>query len=526
MDYVTNRQPEPGKYISDLLAFISTGGFAHSIVVHHPNRTAALSHIDSIPGMWNDWWNSPWIDTVGIDVVMRSFVTNDLNMLKDVPESLAGLIRAIHKLSLPRFPSDIPSYNSEACLPEDQNFGLSPKKRHEVERMCSLLKSVSDQSEETGSAMKVPRSIHHIVDIGAGQEYLTRNLAIPPLSFNVLALDADDHQTEGAVKRQAQLKWWQNKVFSGKKKGGNGKQDQKTQEVEDQPPPSSGTVTRATVFVDQVTLPQAIGEWVESGSDAEAVTSKSMPVLLTGLHACGSLTPAVLRSFVTLYRSQKEARDEPKDRTWKCAGIVIVGCCYNKIRDIDRDVPMSRCVRDHPLFSSLHLESLHLHLAAQVTHSWLEDPAAFQLGTRKIVFRALVEKLFFAKYGGEMFKSGVAVGRFNDAAYSSWGEYLRRAAARLDSKADREVLLAADHGDSDGGGEVDVEEKKLVKRLELLHVLRCMLGPVIESLIVIDRWMYLREELDQEVAVKMVNVFDQKTGSARNVALVVELVEL
>lgn len=182
---------------------------------------------------------------------------------------------------------------------------------------------------------------------------------------------------------------------------------------------------------------------------------------------------------------------------------------------------MSRTVRGHPLFSSLQIESLHLHLAAQVTHSWLDDPAAFQLGLRKIVFRARVEKLFLAKYGGEMFKSGVAVGRFNDAAYSSWGEYLRRAAARLNSETDREVLLAAvDVGEDDEG---EVAERRLVKRLELLHVLRCMLGPVIESFILMDRWMYLREELDDDVDVRMVNVFDQTTRSARNVALVVAL---
>ncbi|KAG8860900.1 hypothetical protein FRB96_003635 [Tulasnella sp. 330] len=515
--------PEPERYILDLLTFFATGGFAHSIVVHHPNRTAALSHTDSIPELWHDWWNSTWIDNVEIESIMRAFVKNDLDAFQDLPQPLTTLVTSIHKLSFPRIPSHIPSYNSKSSLPEDQNFGLSPKKRHEVERMCSLLKIVSEEAAETGSIVGVaPQPIRHIIDIGAGQEYLTRNLATPPLSFDVLALDADDQQGEGAVKRQAQLKWWQNKVFSGKKKDGDSQPEiapQPDATTAEEPPPCSGSVTRSIVFVDQRTLPQAIEGWIQS-ADIEQRRSGVARCLLTGLHACGSLTPSVLRSFVTLYRDQKDSTNEEQHRTWKCAGMALVGCCYNKIREIQRDVPMSRTVRDHPLFSSLQIESLHLHLAAQITHSWLDNPAAFRLGLRKIVFRARVEKLFFAKYGGEMFKSGVAVGRFNDATYSSWGAYLRRAAARLDSEADREILLAADVSEDD---ERNRGEGRLVKRLELLHVLRCMLGPVIESLIMIDRWMYLREELDDDVDVRMVNIFDQKTGSARNVALVVSL---
>lgn len=83
-DYMADGRPEPERYISDLLAFIATGGLAHSIVVHHPNRTAALSHSDSIPELWHDWWNATWIDNVGIDLVVRAFVTNDLDLLQDV----------------------------------------------------------------------------------------------------------------------------------------------------------------------------------------------------------------------------------------------------------------------------------------------------------------------------------------------------------------------------------------------------------------------------------------------------------
>lgn len=206
-------------------------------------------------------------------------------------------------------------------MAEDQKFGLSPKKQHEVERMCSLLYGLA-WTNDTGNDSEASRAINHIVDVGAGQEYLTRNLAVTPLSFNILALDADDHQTEGAVKRQEQLKSWQNKVFSGKK---SGRKDADTVPSEDldlnnstgvaastaqDAARSSGCITRATVFVDQITLPEAIKQWTD-GTPAH----HTIPVLMTGLHACGSLTPAVLRSFVSLYHQQKAT--EEKERSWR-----------------------------------------------------------------------------------------------------------------------------------------------------------------------------------------------------------------
>lgn len=70
-------KPDLDRYVTDLLAFI-TSSLGHSIVVHHPNRTAALSHSGSLPQLWNDWWNSEWIDGMDINTVVRAFMTNDL----------------------------------------------------------------------------------------------------------------------------------------------------------------------------------------------------------------------------------------------------------------------------------------------------------------------------------------------------------------------------------------------------------------------------------------------------------------
>lgn len=383
--------------------------------------------------------------------------------------------------------------------------------------MCAFVNSMAEYPSDSEDR----RQVQHLVDVGAGQGYLTRNLADVPLSFDLLALDSSEDQVEGAKKRQQELEKWQKKVF-GRRKALAAKEtspgESNTASLDTQVEGRSskaGSVTQATVFVDKDALPTAIDQWMKD----QMLSASEAPVIIIGLHACGSLTPAVLRSFVSLYHTQK--REQLSPRAWRCNGIALVGCCYNRIRGIEKDFPMSSFVANHPHRPLLQLESLHLHLAAQVTHNWLSDWPAFELGLRKIVFRALLERLF-SEHGGKMYQAGLQVGRFNDAAYESWDTYLARVSERLDGVTYDDLKRREGNANAKARMEGD-DNARLRRRLELLHVLRCMLGPVVESLLLVDRWMYLREEVDVQVDVKMVNIFDQSTGSARNVALVVRL---
>lgn len=79
-------------------------------------------------------------------------------------------------------------------------------------------------------------------------------------------------------------------------------------------------------------------------------------------------------------------------------------------------------------------------------------------------------------------------------------------------------LLAADSGAASAGGDT-----ALASRLAVLHALRCVLGPLVESLILRDRAAWVRETLAGAAGmrVELVNLFDQASGSARNVAIVV-----
>ena len=122
------------------------------------------------------------------------------------------------------------------------------------------------------------------------------------------------------------------------------------------------------------------------------------------------------------------------------------------------------------------------------------------------------------------------LGRLPDAAYADWPVFLATVRASSASGGEGREM----HGEAKGGEaercegfDLGKEEdrKTMESRLAVLHVLRCLLGPVVESLIILDRVQWLRERLservDGEMDVEIVNLFDQAAGSGRNVAVVV-----
>ena len=70
------------------------------------------------------------------------------------------------------------------------------------------------------------------------------------------------------------------------------------------------------------------------------------------------------------------------------------------------------------------------------------------------------------------------LGRLNDAAYRDWEGFL--------SMAGKKLGLHLTEMDRD---------KRMESRLEVFHLLRCVLGPVVESFLLLDRKIWLREAL-------------------------------
>lgn len=93
---------------------------------------------------------------------------------------------------------------------------------------------------------------------------------------------------------------------------------------------SAGSLTYVTTKIDTDTLLASARAWLaERHPSVTPDLVVPTPVLLVALHACGSLTPDILRAFVAAYK--------PAPGTGPCVwaprAAVIVGCCYNMLRE-------------------------------------------------------------------------------------------------------------------------------------------------------------------------------------------------
>jgi hypothetical protein len=227
-------------------------------------------------------------------------------------------------------------------------------------------------------------TLHHVVDVGSGQvsiffgTYLRRfknvindpfqgylSRALSDLGLHVLALDSNQNQTSGAerwkakeaARRQRQLKLKGEKGARSKPnltQQCNGPSSALFQlHVPTSVPSASvtnectmhsrvGSLTHQTICIDRHTLDSSIHDWLLSGEAIQIAGSvkggflvngteprtsqaKPTPVMMVALHACGSLTPDVLRAFLSNHR-----RPSVSDtRIWTPQALVVVGCCYN-----------------------------------------------------------------------------------------------------------------------------------------------------------------------------------------------------
>ncbi|KAG2340147.1 hypothetical protein BDR05DRAFT_967160 [Suillus weaverae] len=409
---------------------------------------------------------------------------------------------------------------------------------------------------------------HHVVDIGSGQGYLSR--ALQNLGLHVLALDSNEIQTSGAER-------WKAKEATRRQK--QLKRAKDAQSVPDSnhhyndplfqshvPTASKNTIhsrvgslTHQTICINPSTLESSIHDWLFSGEDNQIAGCTSMigdllvdrterrtaeekpvPVMMVALHACGPLTPDVLRAFLSNHRRPSA----PGVRIWTAQALVVVGCCYNLMAL--EDFPLSRSLRERTPVATLPLASRHL--AAQMPSQWLRNETSARetsLAIRKVIFRALLQPVLEIISAREAPANHTAtssschveglhnagqtpenrrLGKLPDAAYKDWEIFLDRATSktgvRLDQIATQLPVYIHD----------ERRRRQLESALSVLHVLRCIMGPLIESLILLDRHEWIREELNQSskaqessaMDVGLVNLFDQATGSGRNVAIVIK----
>ena len=360
---------------------------------------------------------------------------------------------------------------------------------------------------------------------------MSRALSSPPCSLNVLALDFSEVQTTGAERRTINAE-----KKKDKKANVATNDDSHTSEITSVHTGAIGSLTHEMAHINPQTLESAVSKWISSTCQSADI---AIPVLFVALHACGTLTPDILRCFLQNSNSNGGTENDPAS-SWYASGLVVVGCCYNLMSpdtgtfgSLDhkllviihifipfmKDFPLSSIVASEKAHRSpfLHFSYNHRSLAAQIPHQWSLSPSSrksAELAIRKVVYRALIGTLVSPNNispNANIDHRALKIGRLPDTAYSSLQKFISEAERKTGVNVSPFV---------DDDGDLPPQYFDLIARLEVLHALRSRIGPVVESLIIVDRYLYLVENLPGR-KITVMNLFDQEEGSGRNMAIAV-----
>ncbi|XP_060500597.1 methyltransferase-like protein 25B isoform X1 [Panthera onca] len=372
------------------------------------------------------------------------------------PLTLLALKSTAHALAFTRTPGfqtpseflENPSQSSRLTAPFRKH--VRPKKQHEIRRLGELVKKLSDLTGCT-----------QVVDIGSGQGHLSRFMSLG-LGLTVKSIEGDRRLVERAQRLDRELL--------------------QALEKEEKRSPQ---VTRAGPRHS----PHHVVRWVEPTAlckelllPLEPLPPRGARLLLTGLHACGDLSVALLRHF-------------------SCPEVVAlasVGCCYMKLSE-PGGYPLSQWV------AGLHGSELPYRLREGACHA-LEDYAERLQragpGLRTHCYRAALETVIRGARP-ELRRPGVqGIPRVHELKIE---EYVQRGLRRVGLDPQLPLNLAALRAHQ-------AQENRVVAFFSLA----LLLAPLVETLILLDRLLYLQE---QGFHAELLPIFSPEL-SPRNLVLV------
>ncbi|DAA30108.1 TPA: hypothetical protein BOS_4910 [Bos taurus] len=207
--------------------------------------------------------------------------------------------------------------------------------------------------------------------------------------------------------------------------------------------------------------------------------------LMVGLHTCGDLAPNTLRIFT----SKSEVK-----------GVCSVGCCYHllseEFENLHKEYTQER--RGFPMCHYLKEERWCCGRNARMSACLaLERVAVGQgLPTESLFYRAILQDIIKECYG--ITKCDRHVGKIYSKS-SSFPDYVRKSLKKLgldESKLPEKIIM-----------DYYEKYKPRMNELEAFNMLKVVLAPCIETLILLDRLCYLKEQ-DDIMWSALVRLFD------------------
>lgn len=469
------------------------------------------------------------------------------------PQSLLEYVQAIRRHALnrnfrPLDASAAPSSAGAGPLSRHVTVGMKPKKIHEVESFVKYIDGLTARIKTTEG-----HEITHIVDFGSGQNYLGRTLASSPYYKHVIALESKQLNIKGAKTMDIAAGFAEKEKNMRNKKqyrlgsqnpshDPNAFQTGSVQLNSSSPTPvdgsnhsstddansniSKGKIQYIESFIQSGDLSTVVHEIACTSKTPDGIPKSDPRLMVISLHSCGNLLHHGLRSLVL----------NPSVKV-----VAMVGCCYNLVTErlgpptyklpslrspnerLDatssacdpHGFPMSERLAgyQHQHGRGIRMNITARMMAVQAPENWTATECE-SFFTRHF-YRALLQRILLDRGvvgkptedgdGGGRSPRGwtgagpaLTIGSLRKACYSSFTTYVRGAVTKLAEDQQRgseiqrrmkdltneEILLY----------ERNFKEKK--KELSIVWSLMAFSASVVESCIVIDRWLYLREQAE------------------------------
>jgi len=457
---------------------------------------------------------------------------------------------------------------SKHHLAKHASVGMKPKKMYEVEHFVKYIDELIAHIKSS-----TEREISHVVDFGSGQNYLGRALASPPFCKDIIALESKQHNIGGAktmdvfANLAGKERIMRNKKTyrMGRESPLQGTSSSAGNSLLSKPSHKEcGRMTTPQVTSVKPERTQGSLQYIETmihDGDLSAIVpqvsirtvlgeEKPDPNLLViSLHSCGNLLHHGVRSLML----------NPSVRA-----VAMVGCCYNlmteRLRPATFKLPSLRghnerldstsCACDphgfpmserlvgykHQQGEGIRMNITARMMAVQAPQNWTPKDSD-DFFTRHF-FRALLQKILVDRgilgkpaadaspdgAGSPQGWSGpgqaVILGPLRKSYYCSFIAYVRGAFAKLrhDPVHGRAITTLEDELTDEEISQYEETYKDKKKELSIVWSLMAFSAGVVESTIVVDRWLYLQEQ--KEVKECWVEAIFDYAISPRNLAVV------
>ncbi|CAK4034082.1 Hypothetical predicted protein [Lecanosticta acicola] len=496
------------------------------------------------------------------------------------PASLLEYVRTVRRHLLSREPGGSQCSRNRAIKPTQKlarqvAVGMNVKKVHEVGLFASYIDRLTASFADSKG-----QAISHLVDFGSGQNYLGRALASAPYSKNIVAIESKQSNAERAKEYDVRAKLAvKNRLMRNKKAFREGREGAGTSVVPKSvtpvalpTPPESGADDsidegQAAKTAPEVELPsmgvgkiQYVDHRIQNGDLKEVIgriptSSAEKNLMVISLHSCGNLVHHGLRSLIL--------NDEVKS-------VAMVGCCYNllterlgpatyklpELRPTTFDhprlentgeandphgFPMSKrfCDYYNPQSGSESDQGVRLNItcrmmAVQAPSNWgSSDSESF---FTRHYYRALLQRIFLDRgiigapnpertvgrspAGHTSGGTPIVIGSLKKSCYENFVSYVRGALAKLVIDLNTADVFKEQMGDitDEEIERYDQEYAGRKKDLSVIWSLMAFSAGVIEASIVVDRWLWLKEQEEMREA-WVEPVFDYRL-SPRNLVVV------